>query len=1564
MVLTFTLRILGCSALLLAAVSGQQEVMCLQPPNIANGLHSGQSMDKFLPGAIVYYSCKDGFELIGNVSISCSEVGRWSRPLPRCQAIGCQRPTVHNGKVQAPQDAYAAGEMLWFDCDPGYAAEGNYQARCQPGGSWDPPVLSCERVRPCPSPPKISNGDHDGHGKAEFTMGMYVTYTCNVGYFLAGNVGRVFCKGSGKWSQPSPHCEEVTCPQPPNIANGLHSGSSSARFPHGTVVYYSCKDGFELIGNVSISCSEVGRWSRPLPRCQAIGCQRPTVHNGKVQAPQDAYAAGEMLWFDCDPGYAAEGSHQARCQPGGSWDPPVLSCERVRPCPMPPKISNGDHNRHGEAFFTTGMSVTYTCDPSFYLVGNAHVVCKASGIWSQPSPRCEATICLKPDIQDGWIVDDHGLIYAPGQTVMFRCRDGYTLRGSTRALCQENGSWDTPVPLCDPFHTPLLPSSAEHSGIPCEPPPSIPHGKHTGRLLDEFHYGISVTYSCEPGYPLHGNASIFCTTQDGKNGVWSSPPPRCGAGCRAPPKLLFAELKEPYRNQTAFPVGGTVEYMCRPGYTRHLGMSPTITCLRNQSWSVALDFCKRKQCANPEDPQNGRAVVLTDLLLGSKVNYTCDEGYKMSGRSQRTCELSGTRVVWSGDAPTCHQIVCDPPPDIPHGTHSGGLMDAFPYASVVTYTCEPGRVLAGTASIFCTTEDGERGAWSGPPPRCGEVQCPPPPSIANGKQSSQPDDTFLPGAVVQYSCKDGYLLIGNASITCTAAGAWSRPRPRCEAIGCRRPEIEHGRVTGPESVYRLESIAVFECDFGYALKGSQESQCRFGGTWDPPVPTCEKMLQCPSPPNITHGHYNSEDVKVFVPGMSVRYNCDPGYVLTGKTAVTCLTSGVWSIPYPRCEVVTCMNPSIKHGEVAEGQQAVYHPGTIITIRCHQGYTLRGSQEPRCHSDGRWVPSVPSCEPVGCGTPTTLQFAELNREYKNWTEFPVGTTVTYMCRPGYARHSEIPPTITCLQNQTWSEAKKFCKRQLCPSPPVIDHGQHDGKDVELFIPGMSVNYSCDPGYSLTGKAALYCTDSASWSSPQPHCEVLHCPSPPNIEGGNHNSKDVEVFLPGMAVNYSCDPGYSLLGEASIYCTESGNWSLPSPQCEGTCGAPPRLSYAELAKEHRNVTAFPVGSTVRYACRPGFMRHPTVPPALTCLENHTWSDVRAFCKRKECNYPEAPQNGRVVILTDLLFRSIVNYTCEEGYRLVGQSLRQCELSGADIAWSGDPPTCQKVVCPVPQIQNGNVSVPKYRYRYKDTVSFQCHEGFILRGHSTAQCKADKTWDPPVPTCEQVVKCLPPPSITNGEHSSFSDTFGIGAIVHYRCKPGFVLIGNKSVHCTPHGVWSRPFPRCEVGCVSPGVGHGKAIGLESLYVPGDIITIECNTDNIPKVLHKSQCQSGGTWFPPLPTCDREISCVFPEVQGVKKTTSGKTYRFGTNVTLECDDGYTLEGLNQIQCQEDFSWDPPVPACKLTSPRSGSVGLGIAAAVVLLLLGVAIGWKIISKQKEGYYRTYENYSYRNSLD
>uniref|UniRef100_A0A8C4K725 Sushi domain-containing protein n=1 Tax=Dromaius novaehollandiae TaxID=8790 RepID=A0A8C4K725_DRONO len=61
---------------------------------------------------------------------------------------------------------------------------------------------------------------------------------------------------------------------------------------------------------------------------------------------------------------------------------------------------------------------------------------------------------------------------------------------------------------------------------------------------------------------------------------------------------------------------------------------------------------------------------------------------------------------------------------------------------------------------------------------------------------------------------------------------------------------------------------------------------------------------------------------------------------------------------------------------------------------------------------------------GCAAPPGLRFAELTEEYKNQREFSVGDTVQYTCQPGYMRHPGIPPTVTCLKNQTWSEVKLY------------------------------------------------------------------------------------------------------------------------------------------------------------------------------------------------------------------------------------------------------------------------------------------------------------------------------------------------------------------------------------------------------------------------------------------------------------------------------------------------------------------------------------------------------------
>lgn len=96
----------------------------------------------------------------------------------------------------------------------------------------------------------------------------------------------------------------------------------------------------------------------------AIGCQAPEVQNGKVHNPQSTYRAGETLHFDCHPGYAAEGSDEARCQPGGIWNPPELVCQRGEcGCCRSPGAALPGRTRAAGRDFTHPCSITQAAFP-------------------------------------------------------------------------------------------------------------------------------------------------------------------------------------------------------------------------------------------------------------------------------------------------------------------------------------------------------------------------------------------------------------------------------------------------------------------------------------------------------------------------------------------------------------------------------------------------------------------------------------------------------------------------------------------------------------------------------------------------------------------------------------------------------------------------------------------------------------------------------------------------------------------------------------------------------------------------------------------------------------------------------------------------------------------------------------------------------------------------------------------------------------------------------------------------------------------------------------------------
>lgn len=53
----------------------------------------------------------------------------------------------------------------------------------------------------------------------------------------------------------------------------------------------------------------------------------------------------------------------------------------------------------------------------------------------------------------------------------------------------------------------------------------------------------------------------------------------------------------------------------------------------------------------------------------------------------------------------------------------------------------------------------------------------------------------------------------------------------------------------------------------------------------------------------------------------------------------------------------------------------------------------------------------------------------------------------------------------------------------------------------------------------------------------------------ILNGHHTGNNAGPAAPGVSVTYSCDPGYLLNGEKTIRCLSTGDWSAVIPTCEG-------------------------------------------------------------------------------------------------------------------------------------------------------------------------------------------------------------------------------------------------------------------------------------------------------------------------------------------------------------------------------------------------------------------------------
>ena len=97
----------------------------------------------------------------------------------------------------------------------------------------------------------------------------------------------------------------------------------------------------------------------------------------------------------------------------------------------------------------------------------------------------------------------------------------------------------------------------------------------------------------------------------------------------------------------------------------------------------------------------------------------------------------------------------------------------------------------------------------------------------------------------------------------------------------------------------------------------------------------------------------------------IRYTCETGHVLVGRSELTCDVDQRWNGPPPRCEPVYCEEPKpIRYGGFSLSTNSTRF-GTVVTYYCtSQRHELVGPKKITCLKDGSYNAEPPSCREIG------------------------------------------------------------------------------------------------------------------------------------------------------------------------------------------------------------------------------------------------------------------------------------------------------------------------------------------------------------------------------------------------------------------------------------------------------------------------------------------------------------------------------------------------------------------------------------------------------------------------
>eukprot|EP00117_Sycon_ciliatum_P050511 scpid68883/ scgid1521/ Sushi, von Willebrand factor type A, EGF and pentraxin domain-containing protein 1; Polydom len=212
-------------------------------------------------------------------------------------------------------------------------------------------------------------------------------------------------------------------------------------------------------------------------------------------------------------------------------------------------------------------------------------------------------------------------------------------------------------------------------------------------------------------------------------------------------------------------------------------------------------------CTLPTVPRNGQ-VSARWLLYNESLNFTCNDGYYLTGPANVTCLDDGN--VTDSARTDCLPVNCTRPSTPKNGQLSQG---PFNYVQPLIISCNAGYRLTGPSSVRCLANSASTGSSM---TFCVPVNCTPPSAPENAKISEGPFNFEQPLII---SCNSGYGLTGPSSVRCLANGtSTNSSKSSCVDMDeCRLP----APVCHSKGATCTNTIGNFSCtcSFGYSGDG-------------------------------------------------------------------------------------------------------------------------------------------------------------------------------------------------------------------------------------------------------------------------------------------------------------------------------------------------------------------------------------------------------------------------------------------------------------------------------------------------------------------------------------------------------------------------------------------------------------------------------------------------------------------------------------------------------------------------------------------------------------------------